>query len=87
MKVEIKHRLKGYVIYTHEAADDDPNPLRSAVVAAVSNGADLIRADPVRPPSCPPKWRRYELPAAVAMGAAWAITAVGFIALTWGPSP
>jgi len=42
MKIEIKHRYSGDVIYSH---DCDDNNIKTTVIAAVSNRANLFRAN------------------------------------------
>ena len=44
-RVEIPHRWRGEAVYVAEVEDDDPNPLRTAVVMAVCSRANLTRAN------------------------------------------
>jgi hypothetical protein len=48
MKIEIKHRFTGVVIYSCDVSDDEPRPLRAAVVQAIGTRANLADANLAR---------------------------------------
>jgi hypothetical protein len=45
MKIEIKHRRTGAVLYAMQIANSDPNPIRTTLEKGVIAGADLRNAD------------------------------------------